>query len=197
MSSKSNNQGRAYEFAFIQTLEKDLKDNRQIEVNKNSSYFACKKAWLSLTEEQHQIYYKSADAGIKIIKQLEPVLIDIDQAKLFTQLQTDQAGISGDVRDVIISCENIQWEIGVSLKHNHKAVKHSRISPKIDFGQSWYGVPCSEEYWQSVLPIFDHLKMLKAQQVKWRELENKEENIYLPLLNAFLKNIQQAYLENG
>jgi hypothetical protein len=43
-----------------------------------------------------------------------------------SSLQEDAAGISGDVRDIIISVQN--GEIGISAKVNHAAVKHSRLS---------------------------------------------------------------------
>ena len=43
-------------------------------------------------------------------------------------LQPDSKGEEGDVRDLIVVRSNIQWEIGLSLKHNHFAVKHSRLA---------------------------------------------------------------------
>ena len=45
----------------------------------------------------------------------------------------------------------------VKSKHNHFAVKHSRLSPSIDFGEKWYGISCSKSYWDAITPIFDYL----------------------------------------
>ena len=46
------------------------------------------------------------------------------------------------------SKEILNWEIGLNIKHNHDAVKHSRLSHKIDFGAEWFEKPCSQNYWQ-------------------------------------------------
>ncbi|WP_419196699.1 HaeIII family restriction endonuclease [Bartonella grahamii] len=52
-------------------------------------------------------------------------------------LQEDSVGIKGDVRDIILKVpEN---PIGISAKHNHSAIKHPRLSGKIDFGKEWTG----------------------------------------------------------
>lgn len=58
------------------------------------------------------------------------------------EIQPDKKGKYGDVRDVLalrilLKSENIGWEIGISCKHNHKAVKHPRISPRINIGAQW------------------------------------------------------------
>lgn len=50
-------------------------------------------------------------------------------------LQDDHRGGDGDVRDIVIKINGS--EIGISAKHNHLAVKHSRLSDKIDFGKEW------------------------------------------------------------
>ena len=52
----------------------------------------------------------------------------------------------------------VEWEVGLSVKHNHDAAKHSRLSHRLDFGKEWFGSPCSQEYWNAVTPIFDRLK---------------------------------------
>lgn len=44
MSSKSNNQGRAYEFAYITVLFDEISKVRLVIVKENSSYYAAKKA---------------------------------------------------------------------------------------------------------------------------------------------------------
>ena len=36
------------------------------------------------------------------------------------------------------------------------------MSHKLDFGKAWFGIPCSQEYWETVSPIFDRLKAGKA-----------------------------------
>lgn len=36
--------------------------------------------------------------------------------------------LTGDVRDIVIKRKDIEWEVGLSIKHNHDAVKHSRLA---------------------------------------------------------------------
>lgn len=83
----------------------------------------------------------SAKAGIKTIIKLEPRIIEDGDDALTVSIQSDDVGKLGDVRDVLIIRRDIKWEIGVSVKHNHEALKHSRLSTKLDFGASWYGIP--------------------------------------------------------
>ena len=84
-------------------------------------------------------------------------------------------------------------EIGLSIKHNHEAVKHSRLSHKLDFGKEWFDDSCSDEYWKAVTPIFDMLKNEKKNGTKWSEIDNKDEKVYVPLLQAFIDEVDRAY----
>ncbi|MCZ2157930.1 HaeIII family restriction endonuclease [Bartonella sp. 220] len=66
-------------------------------------------------------------------------------------LQEDSVGIKGDVRDIILEIpENL---VGISAKHNHSAIKHPRLSNKIDFGKEWTGYPCNSLYFNEIKPI--------------------------------------------
>jgi len=51
------------------------------------------------------------------------------------EIVSDLQGQSGDVRDVLAIRSLQKWEIGVSAKNNHRAVKHSRLSNDINFGE--------------------------------------------------------------
>ena len=185
MSSKSNNQGRAYEFAYLNILHEEISKYRLSKIEKNSSYEAAKKAWNSLEESEKDMYKLSALAGANAILELEPLILDDGDDELELKIQADEKGKEGDVRDVLIIRRNIEWEIGLSVKHNHFAVKHSRLSKGLDFGEKWYGIKCSEEYWNDVKPIFDYLEQEKSKETKWKDLPNKEDDVYYPLLMAF------------
>ena len=135
-------------------------------------------------------------AGVNTIFDLEPLILDDGNDELELKIQSDDKGKEGDVRDVLIIRRRIEWEIGLSVKHNHFAVKHSRLSKKLDFGDKWYGIPCSETYWNDIKPIFDYLDKEKEKGSKWKDLSNKEEDVYIPLLNAFKNElIRQNKLE--
>ena len=185
MSSKSNNQGRAYEFAYLNILHEEISKYRLSRIEKNSSYEAAEKAWNTLEESEKDMYKLSALAGANAILELEPLILDDGDDELELKIQADEKGKEGDVRDVLIIRRNIEWEIGLSVKHNHFAVKHSRLSKGLDFGEKWYGIKCSEEYWNDVKPIFDYLEQEKSKASKWKDLPSKEDDVYYPLLMAF------------
>lgn len=88
---------------------------------------------------------------------MEPMIVEKSDDLLKLKIQTDNEGKDGDVRDIVISRKDVQWEIGLSIKHNHFAVKHSRLAKSLDFGQKWFGIACSDTYWNDIKPIFDYL----------------------------------------
>lgn len=194
MSNRSNDCGRAYEFAWICVLKNALKRNTSgnVTINYNSSYEANRLAWYSMGEEDKKTFKESAEAAIDYILEAEPNLKYSD-SPLILEAQKDMIGINGDVRDIIIRKETLDWNIGLSIKHNHDAAKHSRLSHVLDYGKEWYGVPCSTIYWHSVSPVFNYLKNLKSQGLKWSEVDNKEEIVYRPLLQAFVDETKRAY----
>ena len=196
MSNKSNNQGRAYEYIFLNSLFEVISKIREVSIEKNSSFIASKQAWETLSSQDKEIYKISALTGVSIILDLEPLIIEKSNDILNLKIQSDDEGKKGDVRDIVIMRGSIDWEIGLSLKHNHFAVKHSRLSKKLDFGEKWYGIPCSEEYWKKVKPIFDFLEEEKEKKTLWKEIVNKNEDVYFPLLEAFKTEILNQNRKN-
>ncbi len=193
MSSNSNDQGRAYEYAWMRAIYGALHEYRNTTIVENSSLQANKKAWSFMDESMKEILMNSADAAVGTVIELEPRMIEKDDDILTLEFQQDGAGIEGDVRDIVVRRDNIKWEIGLSIKHNHEAVKHSRLSYKLDFGKEWFDIPCSMTYWEAVTPIFDMLKEEKLKGTKWYEIEKKEELVYVPLLKAFMDEVERAY----
>ena len=196
MGNKSNNQGRAYEYIFLNSLFEVISKIREVSIEKNSSLMASKQAWETLSSQDKEIYKISALTGVSIILDLEPLIIEKSNDILNLKIQSDDEGKKGDVRDIVIMRGSIDWEIGLSLKHNHFAVKHSRLSKKLDFGKKWYDIPCSEEYWKKVKPIFDFLEGEKEKKTLWKEIVNKNEDVYFPLLEAFKTEILDQNRKN-
>lgn len=85
---------------------------------------------------------------------------------------------------------------GLSIKHNHFAVKHSRISPTIDFAKKWFGYPCTEKYWNDIKPIFEYLEKEKKNNRKFSEIKNKESKIYKPIVEAIISEINRQYMKH-
>ena len=191
-NAKSNDQGRAYEYAWMQTLYKALTGLRKTRIVANSSLEANEKAWLHMDEDMQETFMISASAAINTMLELEPRMAEADNDELTLEFQKDGQGVKGDVRDIVIKRKDIEWEFGLSIKHNHDAVKHSRLSHKLDFGNEWFDIPCSKEYWNTVGPIFNMLKQEKEKGKKWSEVENKSQSIYIPLLQAFINEVKCA-----
>lgn len=191
MSNKSNNQGRAYEFICLHSLHEAIEAIRPAQIIQNSSYKAAAAAWDTLSDAQQIIYTLSAKSTIETIFALEPNIVEVDNNSVDLFIQSDQHGKVADVRDIIIQRNNIIWEIGLSIKHNHMAVKHSRLSRKLDFGEKWYGKKCSKSYWDDIEPIFTFLEAEKKKGTYFCELKSKEEDVYIPLLKAFMAEIKK------
>ena len=189
MSNQSNNQGRAYEYICIMTLANEINKIRPAVVQINSALQTNKNAWNSMPQGLQQTMSESAKTAVCTIFDMEPMLLEEGEDLVTLTLQTDEEGKKGDVRDIVISRKNIQWEIGLSIKHNHFAVKHSRLAKTLDFGAKWYNIPCSPDYWTNIKPIFDYLETQKALGKKWSELPSKDNDVYVPLLNAFKTEI--------
>lgn len=191
MSSKSNDQGRAYEYICLHTLNNAIGRIRNSEIEKNSCYEAAEHAWNTLSGAEKALYTLSAKSTIDTIFALEPNIIEKENDVLKLYIQSDEHGEVADVRDIIIQREDIVWEIGLSIKHNHMAVKHSRLGKVLDFGEKWYGIKCSDDYWNEVKPIFDFLDVEKSKGTYFRDLNSKEDDVYIPLLNAFMREVKK------
>ena len=152
------------------------------------------------SENEQDTFRITASASINFLIDIEPRLsngINKDDI-LVLELVSDKAGQTGDVRDVLIIRSIQKWEIGISAKNNHRAVKHSRLSQKINFGEKWLGVSCSQDYFQEIKPIFDMLSDLRAEDksTKWTSIVNMHEVVYIPILNAFRKELLRLDKEN-
>ncbi len=174
MTNNSNSLGRAYEYACIIQLAKKISLFRKVKVSKNSSFLVCKNAWENINTSYHKKFMDSAGSAVETLFELEPLILENDNDVLELILQRDVEGEIGDVRDCVILRRNIEWEIGLSIKHNHFAVKHSRLAKNLDFGDRWFGMPCSKKYWDEIKPIFDYLETEKNKKSRWGDLPNKK-----------------------
>jgi hypothetical protein len=197
MSIQTRN-GKAFEYACLQSLDNALSDTQEVVVEQNSALEVAQEKYNSSSPELRNSMDLGADAATRVILRLEPQLTySQNNVPLYLSIQEDARGIQGDVRDVLCIRGLNRWEIGLSCKHNHTAVKHSRLSRTIDFGDSWFGIPCSQHYFNEINPLFDELEELREQGEIWRNLEDKEERFYVPLLEAFMRELERLYHENS
>ncbi len=190
MSDKSNNQGRAYEYAWCLALEQKLSVFKKVIVDKQNGFNACCRAYESLEKSLQERYLESAKQGVLLLLDCEPLLSEVigsSQNEITLSLQKDKLGEIGDIRDILIYFD--RFCIGLSIKHNHDAVKHSRLSKDLDFGKKWLGVRVSQNYKDTIKPLFERLENAKKEGMLWRDFPNKEQEIYAPLLQAFKKEV--------
>lgn len=191
MSSNSSNNGRAFEFAILQAFENIVFHKISAKIEENSSYLASKKAWGLVTPDIRSNLMRSAEQAVNFLINNEPLILDGSSDPVIVRIQSDNAGVSGDVRDILLSRFGDKWEIGISAKHNHDAVKHSRLGQRLDFSKEWFGVKCSKDYWDQVGPVFRMLEEEKSKGTKWRDICSKADRVYIPILNAFIDEIRR------
>lgn len=186
MSLSQVTSGRAFEYgiavSFSEYLNAEVTDNPQIRLAK-SSFDLCSQ------KEQEKI--------VRAAKEISLFLIAHDNRLIESQcsisLQSDRTGQFGDVRDILIYNSELNDYVGVSAKNRHFAVKHSRLSDKINFGADWFGTSCSEKYFNIVIPIFNELRLKQREKVKWNSIPDKKQRYYLPVLNAFKEEISELF----
>jgi hypothetical protein len=197
-TSNSYFKGKAYEYACLEVLSETLTKIRPFDIVDNESFKIAKSCFENdINEKERKEMLLSARSGIETIIDFEPKIIEISSDKLIISLQPDTVATKlGDIRDVLIIRHSIEWEIGISVKHNHSALKHSRLSQTIDFGKIWLNKPCSKTYFETIRTIFENLKTLQSQKRKWNSLLDTEDSIYVPLLNAFMTELYKINSEN-
>jgi len=196
-------QGKAFEYACLTALFDKLGEQglSNLIITEDAPYFTVKSCFHEIEKTKGSYATELMLAGKKLSETLiktEPKLCFFDNTKKLTlSIQPDSKGQLGDVRDFIavITSENneITWQIGVSCKHNHTAVKHPRMSPTIDFGKEWLGEPLSNDDFDSLKTIFNQVDEDKKNgKVTWSDLDNKEklDRYYKPLLNLVIDKIK-------
>ncbi len=200
MALSNTESGKAYEYACLAALRDQLsgKTSGMVTIVDSEAYQTARKAFDKATREgvaNHLIC--AGHAATRVILRLEPQLQYGDGA-LALAIQSDAQGMAGDVRDVVCVRGANGWEIGISCKHNHYAVKHSRLSETINFGEKWLGISCSDTYFENVIPVFKKLRDMKETAIAnnaplplWNDIDDKAEKYYIPVLNAFLTELRR------
>jgi len=182
--------GKAFEYSLLNEFYERLSIITKVSVIKDDPYITALTCFNSFNETEQNQYRLTASFAVNFLLDIEPRLSNgiTLHDNLQLQILSDYQGQSGDVRDVLAIRLLQGWEIGISAKNNHYAVKHSRLSNDIDFGEKWLNTPCSNNYFNVVNPIFDNLaeirKISKATH-KWSVLGNHQTSVYIPILNAF------------
>lgn len=185
------------EYAFLLILHGKVSSYQEAIIINSEALQIAKEAFESLDEDYQKETLIAAEAGANVLIKLEPKLSE-GSIPLEISIQDDAKGQSGDVRDVLISRPNENWQIGVSCKNNHDAAKHPRLSGTNNIGYKWLGVQSTDQYFQDVVPIFKELDRIKKENKGklWSEIVDKNERYYLPVLNAFLNELNRLNEEH-
>jgi len=186
--------GKSFEYALLQSFYERLHLNlNNVIIIENEPYKTAKKCYFKCSNVEQERYNLAASATVNFLIDIEPRLSHSISPEDILQLEVvaDSQGQLGDVRDVLAIRLLQKWEIGISAKNNHRAVKHSRLSSSIDFGNKWLGIPCSSQYFDEINPIFSFLTKLRRnnQSTKWSAIPNMHQKIYKPILDAFKKEL--------
>lgn len=94
--------GKAFEYACIIALHEQLGEEQSIVIEDSPQMATAKKQYDDISEDMRLLLDPAARAAVKIIKRLEPQMVEANgNEPLFLSLQADAAGIKGDVRDVL------------------------------------------------------------------------------------------------
>lgn len=193
--------GKAFEYALANVYYDEINARGlRVRMLEDDAYSTAKRYFEEFDDVAQGRYIASARATLDTMLKIEPGLSaqKNDKDVLTIRLAKDSEGQAGDVRDVIFSRENPHWEIGFSAKNNNDSQKHSRLSNTNDFGEKWFGVKCSDDYWNALKPIFDFVKQYKDAGKSWEMMgKDKETKVYVPLLNAFRNEILKIDSEHS
>ena len=193
MSNVQN--GKAFEYAiaieymsFIKNLglSAELVETRPMQI--------ARKYFETSSMEERSRYLMASRSSIVTMMKLETGFISPKNMNdiLRIRIASDNEGEYGDVRDVIFSRPISRWELGFSAKNNNDAVKHSRVSSRIDFGEIWLGHKVSKHYWETNTPKFQHFQAHKESKTKWKDIEKEKPTlVYMPILNAFKDEVMR------
>ncbi|MCY4171491.1 MAG: HaeIII family restriction endonuclease [Bacteroidetes bacterium] len=175
--------GKAWEYGLAKAFERQLRGKPPIKVN--GPLTKSQKSFYRINPLERNKILRAACEAVDFMMAHDERLDNTD--KIF--IQSDMEGRHGDVRDIILDTHLA--EVGISAKNRHNALKHSRLSDTIDFGQQWYRISCSEEYWSKVRPIFQRLQEYTEKGMKFSEITDKQDQIYLPILDAFIQETKR------
>lgn len=172
--------GKAWEYG----LARQFANAAGVAMVVNRPSYQSQTAYDLLPATERQAVDRAANEAMAFLRAHDTRLANADRVLI----QSDQMGQDGDVRDILVITRSGEI-VGISAKHRHLGLKHSRLSDTIDFGAGWYGEPCSNNYWNAVQPVFNSLRTTTVR--RWNELPRKHEDYYVPILEAFIDEVRR------
>jgi hypothetical protein len=203
--------GYAFEYAIIESIPFMIQDwisrnNKglcNIKLVDDDAYRNTQEKFYSTSSDLQSKMRLAAKAGVKKILDMEPRMVFTQEDDpLIISSSPASNGIEGDVRDIVMIRQLSQsrhrgsqsgktkirpWEIGISAKWNNDVIKNPRLAEHLDFCQSWFGFPCSDDYWQDLFQPMNYIRGHLGRN--WSELPRKKELVYLPMTTAFINEV--------
>jgi len=183
--------GKAFEFCVASAASQFL----GIEVERGNGVDLAARYLADLPAAKQRLFQSASRRAVEhVFGQLEGDSLS-KRVPRFVRMSPDSAGRVGDVRDIVVVCDD--GEIGISCKTNHDAFKHSRLSRRIDFVKQWglSSSGCSDNYWNKVTPVFDQLSIIREAsrgQATWSDIKDVGATVYKPMLDAFQTELQRV-----
>lgn len=184
--SKQQNNGRGLEYSFGLAISKAL----SIKVAGDSAGLRSA-AYEGLDADTRALFDSDAAALLEHVLSIEGIAKgDLGWKARFLD---DSCARDGDVRDIVLSFG--KREVGISCKSNHRAFKHSRISPESAFTHAW-GLASvtrsSTSYRDDLRRLFDGVE--KAGPESWSDLEpSLKQRFYDDCIRAFERELSRLF----
>ena len=188
--SKRQTNGRGLEHAFALAVKRCLGTEVFGDVKA-----LRKRAYADLDPGLQEVFSKDAVSLLGHVLQLEG--IPQGERGWSARFLDDSCAREGDVRDIVISKGD--REVGISCKSNHKAFKHSRISPKSSLRVAWRLSPLSASDLRYVRELGRLFADLESQPFdRWSDLSARRKQVFCDAcISAFHKEIRHLVPEEG
>lgn len=145
----------------------------------------------ALTTDEQLAMQRASLRIINFLTEYEPWLLQgnivVDHVKA--------TGGATDVSDVRYT--SLHRSVGLSLKSNHDAVRHPRVSPTIDIARQWLGVGTDEQYMNEISGIFGNFnEICEINQItRFNQLSNdgKRDYLYRPITESFTALLNRVF----
>lgn len=183
---KQHNNGRGLEYSFGLAVAKAL----SIKVTGDSAGMR-KAAYKGLDSGTRSLFNRDAVALLNHILKIENIALGASGWS--ARFLDDTSARDGDVRDIVLSFG--KREVGISCKSNHRAFKHSRISPESAFARAWGLASISDSsacYRDELRRLFDKLQAVARGY--WSSLgERRKLVFYDECIHVFERELSRLY----
>jgi hypothetical protein len=188
MRNLSDSNGRALEYIIVKEIEQKSPQNQiQLTPHAIQAQQKDKQKYLSLPRKNQLIYKRCAE---RIYMWLEEEF-SISSESLIVDRLSDKHGREGDVTDIRILGSLLQ--INLSVKHNHKALKHQRPASTAQHCGFPKKTPEDRKFREEYKAIVGSFQVIAQNSLNFRDLEEGVvfTHLYRPICDLVAQSINQ------